>query len=298
MRAAHQREIRAGDQVSVTLAPRFTVVLQQALSLAAAVVGRSGPTVPDRPGAPDVIAHAGGLAIVLHTWSRRTPSKGGSSDRLIVRMQGRVPVSPKGPATPPRASASAPAGVAPPARVGDPTHPGSAVATNNASARGPGPLQGTGPRGGSVGRTPPRSPAVARARASTIPTGRTSYGVKRVPPDTAMGSGSTPQRRPCRDGPGPWPPRLELTPDGWSRSAPRREPRVAPVANGLPAGASDEASWRRPRAGPAARSRPPGRRPRPARPGAVAAVREAHPDRARTAGEGVSRVARSWRRRP
>ena len=104
---APQLVVRAGDQVSVTLAPRFTVVLQQ-VARAAAVVGRPDRTAPSRPGAPEVVADAGRLAIVHHRWSRgAAPPLGRWLDRVIA-CKSVARWSARQAATPPLAPAGRP----------------------------------------------------------------------------------------------------------------------------------------------------------------------------------------------
>jgi hypothetical protein len=217
--------VRAGDQISVTLAPRFTVVLQQ-VARAAAVVGRPERTAPSRPGAPEVVADAGRLAIVHHRWSRGAPPLGRSLDRVIVctsvaRWSGRQA------ATPPLALAgrpqtslrliatdashlgSAPRPAAPQLVVaartgkGAPGWPGQADAGEIASPRR---------RGGLDVADPPRIRWVTR----DLRTQRSAAAPQRSGDRAATAR--------------PSPPRFELALGGSARSGPRREPRVAPVA--------------------------------------------------------------------
>lgn len=222
---APQLVIRAGDQISVTLAPRFTIVLQQ-VARAAAVVGPPDRTAPSRPGAPEVVADAGRLALVHHRWSRGAPPLRRSLDRLIVctsvvRRSGRQA------ATPPPASAgqpqaslrpiateafqldSAPRPAAPQlvvaARTGEwaPGRPGQADA---------GEVAGPRRRGGLDVADPPR----IRWVIGNLATRRSAAAPQRSGERPATAS--------------PSPKRVELALSGSARSGPRREPRVAPVA--------------------------------------------------------------------
>jgi hypothetical protein len=217
--------IRAGDQISVTLAPRFTMVLQQ-VARAAAVVGRPDRTAPSRPGAPEVVADAGRLALVHHRWPRGAPPLGRSLDRLIVctsvsRWSGRQA------ATPPPASAGQPqtslrpvaadsfhAGSAPrpavpqlvvPARTGEgaPGRPGRADAREVAGARRHGVLDVA---------DPPR----IRWVIGNLATRRSAAAPQRSGDRPAAAS--------------PSPKRVQLALGGSAPSGRRREPRAAPVA--------------------------------------------------------------------
>ena len=223
---APRHAVRAGDQVSVTLAPRFTVVLQQ-VARAAAVVGRPERTASDRTGAPAVIADAGRLAIVDHRWSRGAPPLARSLDRVIVctsvgalvRPAGSDPAGSRRPAGRRRRSARSPP--TPPSSVprrdqrrpqllvaartgeGAPGRPGQADA---------GEVAGPRRRGGLDVADPPR----IRWVIGNLATRR---------------SAAAPQRsgdRPATASPSPR--RVELALGGSAPSGPRREPRVAPVA--------------------------------------------------------------------
>jgi hypothetical protein len=222
---APQPVVRAGDQISVTLAPRFTVVLQQ-VARAAAVVSRPDRTAPSRPGASGVVADAGRLAIVHHRWSRGAPPLDRSLDWMIVctsvaRWSGRQA------ATPPLASpgqpqtwlrpiatdashlGSAPRRAAPQlvvaARTGEgaPGRPGQAVAGEVAHPRRRRGLDFTGP---------PR----IRWVLGNLATRRSAAASQRSGDRPAAAS--------------PSPRRVELALGGSARSGPRRQPRVAPVA--------------------------------------------------------------------
>ena len=222
---APQLVVRAGDQISVTLAPRFTVVLQQ-VARAAAVVDRPERTAPSRPGAPAVVADAGRLAIVHHRWSRGAPPLGRSLDRLMVctsvaRWSGRQAATPQlASVGRPQAwlrpiatdashlgSASRPAAprLVAPARIWEraPSRPGRADAGEVASPRR---------RGGLDVADPPRIRWVTR----DLPIQRSAAAPQRSGDRAATAS--------------PSPPRFELALGGSARSGPRREPRVAPVA--------------------------------------------------------------------
>jgi hypothetical protein len=217
--------VRAGDQISVTLAPRFTVVLQQVVR-AAAVVGRPERTAPNRPGAPAVVADAGRLAIVHHRWSPGAPPLDRPIDRLIVRTS-VTRWSDRRAATPQLAPAGRPQAWLRPI-ITDPSHPGSAsrpaaprlVALARIGERAPsrpgrvdaGEVASPRRRGGLDVADPPRIRWVTR----DLPTQRSAAAPQRSGDRAATAR--------------PSPPRLELALSGSARSGPRREPRVAPVA--------------------------------------------------------------------
>jgi hypothetical protein len=89
-RAAPPLVVWAGDQISVTLAPRFTVVLQQ-LPRAVAVVDRPEPPVVARPSAPPLVADARWFSIAHHRWSGGPPPVGRPAERAIGHTSGALP---------------------------------------------------------------------------------------------------------------------------------------------------------------------------------------------------------------
>jgi hypothetical protein len=219
---APQLVIQAGDQISVTLAPRFTVVLQQ-VARAGAVVGRPDRTVPSRPGAPNVVANAGRLAIV-HRRSRSAPPQGQSRDRVIARTN-FARWSGRPAATAPLASAGQPqTSLRPIATVA--SHLGSAprpLARQLAVAAQTG--QGAP---GRLGRADVGDVAGRSKRLDVADQPRIRW---------VMGNVATRQpaaaRQHSEDSPatvGPSPRRVELALSRSARSGPRREPRVTPVA--------------------------------------------------------------------
>jgi hypothetical protein len=221
---AARHSVRARDQVSVTLAPRFTVSLQQVVR-AAAVVGRPEGTAFNRPGAPAVIADAGRLAIADHRLSRGAPPLGRHTDRLVVRTRvaprfarraatrqpasGGVPqvwvrAIVAGPVPPGSVSWPAAPRVVAPARSGEraPSRPGRAEAGEVAGPRRRGRLDSS---------DPPRIGRVTR----DLPTQRWAAAPQRSGDRVVTARPSLP--------------RFELA---LGRSAPsdsRREPRVAPA---------------------------------------------------------------------
>ena len=257
---APQLVVRAGDQISVTLAPRFTVVLQQ-VARAAAVVGRPDRTAPSRPGAPEVVADAGRLAIVHHRWSRwapplasiARPGDRAHERRALVRPAGSDPAARGRPVGRRRRSARSPPT---PPTLGSAPRP----AAPQLVVRGDAPAKrGSGPAGSERDAGEVAGPVAARARArrrrpAAHPMGRS--GISRLgdrPPLRSAAEIVAATREPRRRGASSW--RWV----GRPGRRPRREPRVAPVADRLPAGAIDGA----PGAGPAAGAR--GERSRRAR---------------------------------
>jgi hypothetical protein len=225
---APHHEVRAGDQVSVTLAPRFTMVLQQVVR-AAAVVGRPERTAPNRPSAPAVIADAGRLGIGNHGWSWGAPPLGGPVDRLIVRTSVGLRVVRQA-ATPQLASVDLQQAWFRPI-ITDPSHPGPAsqpavrrlVAPARIGERGPS-WPGRADAAGELASPRRRG---RRGRDSAHPP-----RIRRVTRDLpAQRSAAAPQRNGDRVATArPSLPPFELALGGSARSAPRREPRVAPVA--------------------------------------------------------------------
>jgi hypothetical protein len=217
--------IRAGDEISVTLAPRFTVVLQQ-VARAAAVVGRPDRTVPTRPSAPKVLADAGRLAIVHHRSSRGAPPFRRSLHRVIVstnvarwaaRQAATLPLASAGQAqaslrpiaTDASHAGSLPRPAAPQLVVAARTDEGATGRLGRADARE---VASRRRRGGLDVADSPRIRRVMKNLAT------------RRPPAAVQRSGDRPaSASPSR-------PRFELALGGVARSAPRPEPRVAPVA--------------------------------------------------------------------
>ncbi|MBD3925667.1 hypothetical protein IEZ26_13625 [Nocardioides cavernae] len=107
--AAPLPTIRAGDQVAVTLAPRFTVVLQQFLAAAAVVDRAERPAGDGRRGAPGASGKADRSVVVHHHRTPALPWPGRSTTVLVERTTVALLLSrhamsaPSSPAVPPQA---------------------------------------------------------------------------------------------------------------------------------------------------------------------------------------------------
>jgi hypothetical protein len=107
--AAPRPTIRAGDQVAVTLAPRFTAVLQQLFAAAAVVDRPERLAVDGRRGAPGANGNADRPVIVHHYQSQPAPWPGRPTALLVQRttvaqlLSRHATTAPSSPVDPPPA---------------------------------------------------------------------------------------------------------------------------------------------------------------------------------------------------